>query len=149
MKTKTTSASPGAGLGLSTLNPQPSSSPSPLGTAFNYQGRLADGGNPANGSYDLKFTLYDADTGPGMVAGPLTNAAVAVSNGLFTVMLDFGNAFDGNARWLELGVRTNGSPSDFTLLAPRQEVNPTPYARYAPKAGEAALATDGARWRHH
>ncbi len=39
-------------------------------------------------------------------------------------------------------MRTNGSPGDFTLLAPRQEVNPTPYASYAPKAGEAAMATD-------
>ena len=30
------------------------------GTAFTYQGRLNDGGNPANGSYDLRFALYDA-----------------------------------------------------------------------------------------
>jgi hypothetical protein len=125
---------------LSTLNSQLSASP--LGTAFNYQGRLADGTNPAQGIYDFRFAIYDSDSGGSAVAGPLTNAAVAVSNGLFTVMLDFGNAFDGNARWLELGVRSNGSPADFTLLAPRQPVNPTPYARYASKAGEAAMATD-------
>jgi hypothetical protein len=125
-----------------TFSLQPSAlvSASPLGTAFNYQGKLAEGANPANGSYDLKFTLYDAETGPSIVAGPLTNAAVAVSNGLFNVMVDFGNAFDGSARWLELGVRSNGSPADFTLLSPRQPINATPYASYAPIAAEADMA---------
>ena len=56
------------------------------GTAFTYQGRLADTGNPANGSYDLQFTIYDSTNNPGtIVAGPLTNAPTSVSNGLFTV----------------------------------------------------------------
>jgi hypothetical protein len=36
---------------------------SPLGTAFTYQGRLNSGTNAANGSYDLRFILYDADAG--------------------------------------------------------------------------------------
>ena len=29
-------------------------------TAFTYQGRLTTGGNPANGSYDFQFKLFDA-----------------------------------------------------------------------------------------
>src|SRR4249919_2599993 len=29
------------------------------GSTFTYQGRLLDGGNPANGSYDFQFSLYD------------------------------------------------------------------------------------------
>ena len=29
-------------------------------TAFTYQGRLSDGGLPANGAYDLRFALFDA-----------------------------------------------------------------------------------------
>ena len=29
-------------------------------TAFTYQGRLTDGGAPANNNYDLQFTLWDA-----------------------------------------------------------------------------------------
>ncbi len=33
----------------------------PLDTAFTYQGRLKDGGVPANGSYDFEFVLWDAD----------------------------------------------------------------------------------------
>ena len=32
-----------------------------LGTAFTYQGRLMDGEVAAEGTYDLRFTLYDAD----------------------------------------------------------------------------------------
>ena len=48
--------------------------------------------------------------------------------------------FDGNARWLEVGVRTNGSGA-FTTLSPRQSLTPAPYASYTPSAGSAALAT--------
>ena len=99
------------------------------GTAFTYQGRLDAGGAPANGSFDLRFAIYDAASGGSLLAGPLTNAAVAVSNGLFTVALDFGaGVFDGADRWLEIGVRTNGGLSSFTTLNPRQLITPAPYA---------------------
>ena len=32
-------------------------------TAFTYQGKLADNGNPANGHYDFQFSLFDALSG--------------------------------------------------------------------------------------
>src|SRR5262245_27832073 len=32
----------------------------PLGTAFTYQRLLNDGANPANGLYEMQFSLYDA-----------------------------------------------------------------------------------------
>ncbi|MEI7937613.1 MAG: tail fiber domain-containing protein [Verrucomicrobiota bacterium] len=105
---------------------------SPLGTAFTYQGRLSDGANTANGIYDLRFTVYDDSSGPGLMAGPLTNSSFAVSNGLFTVTLDFGqHVFAGEARWLEIGVRSNGVGADFTTLSPRQALTPAPYALHA------------------
>ena len=101
------------------------------GTAFTYQGRLNNSGSPANGSYDLKFTLYDANQPVNnLIAGPVTNAATAVSNGLFTVTLDFGSVFNGNARWLEMAVQTNGG-GGFTTLSPRQQLTPVPYAVFA------------------
>jgi hypothetical protein len=110
------------------------------GTAFTYQGRLNDGGSPANGNYDLRFTIYDSTNDPGVViAGPVTNSATAVSNGLFTVVLDFGNQFPGAARWLGIGVRTNGAAT-FTNLSPRQRLTATPYAVYANDAGTVAAA---------
>jgi hypothetical protein len=111
---------------LSTLNHQLSTAFA-QGTAFTYQGRLNSSGSPANGSYDLAFTLYTTNVTGTALAGPVTNAAVAVTNGLFTTMVDFGNAFTGGSNWLAIAVSTNGANSFFSLT-PRQQVTPTPYA---------------------
>jgi hypothetical protein len=100
------------------------------GTAFTYQGRLNDGSGPATGIYDLRFAVYDAATA-GTQQGPLVaNAATPISNGVFTVTLDFGNQFPGADRWLEIGVRTNGGAA-FAVLEPRQPLTATPYAVFA------------------
>ena len=104
------------------------------GTAFTYQGRLNDGGGPATGIYDLRFTIYDAVTNGNPIAGPLTNSATGVTNGLFTVALDFGpGVFTGPALWLQLDVQTNGG-AGFIPLLPRQQILPTPYAIMANSA---------------
>ncbi len=86
------------------------------GTAFTYQGRLTDNGNPANGNHDLRFYLRDALLAGNPVGTTNTIAPVVVSNGLFAVTLDFGGGvFPGADRWLEIGVRTNGAGSFSTL----------------------------------
>jgi hypothetical protein len=104
------------------------------GTAFTYQGLLSDGGSPVSGSYDLTFTLYASNTTGVLIAGPITNSATVVSNGLFTVLIDFGTGiFTGTNYWLGIGVQTNGE-SGFTPLAPRQPLTPAPYAIYAENA---------------
>jgi lysophospholipase L1-like esterase len=97
------------------------------GTAFTYQGQLNYNNGPASGTYNFTFSLYATNTGGLSIAGPVTNTLVAVSNGLFTATIDFGQPFTGGARWLEIGVETNGATS-FTVLAPRQPVTPVPYA---------------------
>ena len=102
-------------------------SASAQGTAFTYQGRLNDGASAAGGSYDLRFSIYDSLSGGTPQGNSLTNAATAISNGFFTVTLDFGNKFPGADRWLEIAVRTNGAASFFTL-SPRQALTPAPYA---------------------
>lgn len=102
------------------------------GSSLSYQGRLNFAGLPANGSFDLQFRLYDAAVGGNLIAGPLSFGAVGVANGQFVLPLDFGpNAFDGTARWIEIGVRSLGSTEGYTLLAPRQKVGAVPYALYA------------------
>ncbi len=54
---------------------------------------------------------------------------VAVEDGLFTVQLDFGVlVFNGDARWLEIAVRSPTGMGGFNTLAPRQPLTPTPYA---------------------
>src|SRR5215813_4462452 len=97
-------------------------------SSFTYQGRLTDGGTSANGNYDLQFALFDSLSGGTQVGSTLTLNTVAVSNGVFTVNLDFGaSAFNGANRFLEISARPSGS-SSFTLLSPRQQITPTPYA---------------------
>jgi formylglycine-generating enzyme required for sulfatase activity len=108
------------------------------GTAFTYQGRLNSSGSPANGSYDLTFALFSVSSGAGQVGVTLTNTATPVSNGVFTVTLDFGANFPGANRWLEIAVRTNGGAS-FATLIPRQALTATPYAMTAGTA--TSLAT--------
>ena len=111
---------------LSTLNSQLSTAFA-QGTAFTYQGSLNVAGASASGAYDLRFALYDALTAGTQKGVLLTNSATGVTNGLFTVTLDFGNQFPGANRWLEIAVRTNGGGA-FTTLVPRQPVTATPYA---------------------
>ena len=117
----------------------------PVGSAFAYQGRLNDGGQPAGGSYDVKFALYAAPSpsGGAQIGAAITNLNLVVSNGLFNVTIDFGaDAFNGDARWLQIGVRTNGSTADFQLLTPLQALQPQPYALYTIKAGTATVASN-------
>lgn len=111
----------------------------PIGTTLTYQGSLANGSNPANGLYDLRFKVYDAATNGSLVAGPVTGGGVVVNNGRFTVSLDFGAVFAGDARWLGLEVRTNNATT-FSALAPRQALTPTPQALFATAAGTANSA---------
>ena len=104
------------------------------GTAFTYKGRLNDGTNPSTGAYDIQFSVFDVASNGVIDAGPLTNSAVGVSNGLFTVTLDFGNGvFTGDQRWLEISVRTNHA-STFVTLRPRELLTATPYAVHAATA---------------
>src|SRR5829696_5100260 len=112
----------------------------PVGSAFTYQGRLLESGNPANGSYDFRFSLHDAATGGSQVGSFVTLNSQTVTDGLFTVQLDFGSsAFVGEARWLRIGVKPAGGPS-FTFLTPRQPLTVTPYAHHAGSAGSAETA---------
>src|SRR5258708_13582086 len=116
-------------------------------SAFTCQGRLTVGGSVANGSYDLQFTLMDAATEGNTVGVVLTNRPLAVSNGLFTALLDFGpGAFDGSDRWLAIGVRPNGTSGPHVLLSPRHQATAAPYSLFASAsafAGSAAALTDG------
>jgi hypothetical protein len=113
-----------------------------LGTAFTYQGRLQDGSGAANGPYDFRFALFDDATAGSQIGPAITRDDVAVDAGLFMVSLDFGPAFEGSARWLEIAVRPGASGGAYTPLAARQELTPTPNAAFA--AAAAALAANPA-----
>jgi hypothetical protein len=111
------------------------------GTAFTYQGRLDIAGTPANGTNDLTFTLYDAASAGATVGTSNTVNDLVITNGLFTVTLDFGaGVFNGAARWLQIAARPGVSTGAYTNLAPRQPITPTPYAIYAGGAAAAGLS---------
>jgi hypothetical protein len=114
---------------------------SPMGTGFTYQGFLKYAGEPANAAYDLEFRLYDADIDGSLIGSIITKENVNVSNGLFTVQLDFGtDAFTGDARWLGIGVRPGADTGPYTELNPRQPLTPAPYALHATTANTVTLA---------
>ena len=110
-------------------------------TAFTYQGQLNSSNAPATGSYDFRFQIYNVNSNV-VVAGPLTNAPVGVTNGLFTVTLDFGaGVFDGSTRSLEIGVRSYGDTNAYTVLSPRQTLTSVPYAIQSLNASNAVVLT--------
>jgi hypothetical protein len=114
----------------------------PLGTQIGYQGYLSDNGQPASGTYDLRLALHNAMEGGDSVGPALTNANVAIQDGLFSTSMDFREAaLDGKAVWLEVGVRPAGSEDSWSILAPRQRVHVSPYSILSLSAASVA---DGA-----
>lgn len=97
-----------------------------------YQGLLQEAGQPANGNYDIIFTIWD-DAIPGEPDNRLqwiTVPSVPVTNGVFTTELNIGDVFDGSPRWLEIWVRPAGGDT-YTELSGRQRIGDTPVARIA------------------
>lgn len=115
-------------------------------TAFTYQGRLTDAATAAAGTYDFQFAVYDAASGGTQQPQPspitVTRTGVPVTNGVFTVQLDFGSsAFPGADRFLAISVK-KPADADYTALTPRQRITSTPYALRAANATTADTATN-------
>ena len=90
-------------------------------TEITYQGQLQSSSAPANGNFNMTFSLYTALLG-GVQVGSTINQNVAVANGIFSARLDFGaSAFPGADRFLEINVAG-------TVLSPRSQITLTPYA---------------------
>lgn len=110
-------------------------------TAFTYQGKLNDAGQPANANYDMQFRLFDnPNAGQGTQQGStITRPTVLVSGGLFNVELDFGTAvLSGGANlFLEISLRPAGNMGGYTSLNPRQKLTSAPYSVRAIGAGSA------------
>lgn len=96
-------------------------------TAISYQGKLTDSaGNPLTGSYDFSFKLFDALTEGTQIGSTVSVTEVSVTEGIFTVKLDFGaGAFvTGADRWLETTVGT-------TVLSPRVQLTASPFSLFS------------------
>jgi len=98
---------------------------------ISYQGFLNENGTPANGIYDIKFKLIDAETG-GTQIGPNVDAVnYQIVDGVFRYDLDFGDVYMGQDLWLRVFVREGDSTGPFTELLPRQRFTQVPKAAYA------------------
>lgn len=94
----------------------------PLGTSFTYQGKLTDGSAPANGRYDLVFTLYDAASSATNVVSAFVWADTSMGPTIYAEFHSMAaNSFNvratGGVR-LVTGVDTNGTPIHGATLAP-------------------------------
>jgi len=87
---------------------------------FTYHGSLDDGGQPANGHYDLRVTPYASEQASVPAAAPVTLYDVEVVDGQFSTEIDFAGhlAPDG---WLGVAVRKAGS-GQFVDLGGRTEI---------------------------
>lgn len=118
------------------LGPSPDAD---LGTAFTYQGRLLDNGTPVDGTCDFDFGLWN-QLSDGTQIGSQSANDVSVSDGYFSVSLDFGaTAFDGEARYLAIAVDCGGGS---TPLDPRVTLNAAPYA-HSLRPGASVDSTSG------
>jgi len=113
---------------------QPAGVMGSVGTSFFYQGQLKKDGSLVNDTCDFEFSLWDQlgtgspPTGGTQIDSTRSASGVTVTDGLFTVSLDFGsNAFKGEARYLQIAVQCMGD-SSFNTLSPRQFLYATPYA---------------------
>lgn len=97
---------------------------------ISYQGTLNDAGAPANGTYDMRFSVWnDPTSGPPDFQFGVTQTlfGVTVEDGLFNVALNLGDeayeTFD--PRYLQIEVRQSGG-GGYTELAPRSPLDFAP-----------------------
>ncbi len=108
-------------------------SAAPLGRSFTYQGQLSQSGAPVDGTVHLRFSLWDAATGGTQIGANQIAADVPIDHGLFNVQVNAGDefgaqAFNGQARWLQVEVCTDAACASSTVLDPRQAMTAAPYA---------------------
>src|SRR5688500_125869 len=73
-------------------------------TQFTYQGSLKNGALPASGNFDFEFRVFDDVSGGTQQGSTIAVNSVAVTDGIFTVNLNFGNQFPGATRFIEIHV---------------------------------------------
>jgi hypothetical protein len=104
---------------------------SPTAT-MTYQGYLEEDGQPANGIYDFRVSVWDQSIGGTQLGSTQVydTVGITVEDGYFTIYFHPGVAvnevFTGGERWLQLEVRPHNW-GGYTIL-PRQPITNVPYA---------------------
>jgi hypothetical protein len=112
-------------------------------SVFTYQGKLDDASAAATGTYQMQFALFPAASGGSQIGSTITFdgsslPAVQVTDGIFTVQLDFGTSpfTSGADRYLEISVKHAADPG-YATLAPRQQLTSSPFSIRTLAAGTA------------
>lgn len=111
----------------------------PTTTTFTYQGRLLQSDDYVDGvNCNFQFSLYGTLSGGASLGGVQVVNNVPVSDGYFTVNLNFGDQFNGDPRYLETAVQCPGE-TGFTTLTPRVTLYAAPYAHSAARVPWAGI----------
>tara|TARA_R110002096_G_scaffold344921_12_gene538416 strand:+ start:4598 stop:6286 length:1689 start_codon:yes stop_codon:yes gene_type:complete len=110
-------------------------------TTFTYQGALSQNGTTVEGMYEFQVRLLDqSDTQIGTTQSIIAD----ITEGLFTLNLDFGPAAFGAApRFLEISTRSVMDGGPFTTLSPNQPITSTPVAQFALSGNEGPQGPQG------
>ena len=102
----------------------------PLGTALTHKGEYKPSGTAVTGVYDFQIVLFDIATLGAPIVSPVIHENVPVTQGNFTVEINYGAPPFATATqyWLETRVRPGTSTGTFTVLPVRQKLNAVPYA---------------------
>jgi hypothetical protein len=120
-----------------------------IGADFTYQGQLEQNGSLATGTCDFRFLLFDTigsgvpPTGGNQIGTTVAAEGVHVSDGLFTLRLDFGAAAfnTGADRFLQVAVRCPGGSGAYQTLTSRQPLTAAPFALFASAVADGAVSS--------
>lgn len=100
----------------------------PPENGFGYQGQLNQDGMPVDGTRDLRFRLYD-DAVAGNLVGTVELFDLVVTEGLFSVNLDFGVTpwVTNEQLWLEVEAGPADGMQNYEIIA-RMKLSAVPYA---------------------
>jgi len=115
--------------------------------AISYQGSLKRQGTLADGTFDFEFSLWNAQQNGAQIGPTVLRDDVPVAGGVFQVELDFGAAaFEGNERWLQVGVRASPGGGVRRRWSPRTPGSTGP-ARSSGRPGSPGHSGAGGRRR--
>ncbi|MEQ8771145.1 MAG: tail fiber domain-containing protein [Phycisphaerales bacterium] len=121
--------------------------PASAQTEFTYQGVLENNGSPVTGTENIRFRVFDAQSGGNLIAETTQN--VDVVDGVFTAPLNLGtlNTIDPSSAWLEPAVSLGGG--SFDVLG-RQKLTAAPFAMNTrginvSSSGNVGIGLDAAR----
>ncbi len=99
-------------------------------TAFSYQGQLKTSGNVVNSATDMQFSLWTLAVGGTQIGSTVTSLNVPVSNGLFSVPIDFGvNPYASSQNlYLQVAVRNPAGSGSYSPMGSRQLLTPAPFS---------------------